>query len=138
GAAAGGGERGGEHLKTAVFTILACALAGCGYNSGIDAGYHWSSLYRPGVHTVAVPIFKNTDFTRGVEFSVTKALVNQLEATTPYKVAAREKADTVLEGEIGSVRVNTISEDIRSAVPQEQILNIICNFTWKDQRSGQA
>jgi hypothetical protein len=118
--------------------IVACALIGCGYNSGIDTGYHWTSLHRTGVRTVAVPIFTSTDFTRGVEFAVTKALVNQLEATTPYKIASREKADTIIEGEIVSVRTNTVSQDIRAAIPQEQIVGIVVNFTWKDMRSGKV
>lgn len=116
--------------------LLLCLLvSGCGYNAGSD-GYHWESLYRPGVQTVAVPVFTNVDFTRGVEFAVTKSVINQLEATTPYKVASREKADTILEGEIVKVETNTISSDIHSAVPQEQIVSVVVNFTWKDLRSG--
>jgi len=125
-------------MKRFAYLLLALTLVGCGYNSGIDTGYHWSSLYRTGVRTVAVPIFTNTDFTRGIEFTVSKAVINQLEATTPYKVAAREKADTILEGEIVAVHVNTISQDIRSAIPQEQIVAIVVNFTWKDLRSGKV
>jgi len=107
-------------------------LAGCGYQSG----YHWSSLSRPGVSTVAVPIFTSTAFTRGVEFSLTKAVVNNLEATSGYKVTSREKADTILEGEIVRVRAATVSQDIRASIPQEQIQNITVNFVWKDLRTG--
>lgn len=128
--------------------ILLLALAGCGYNrgdasqasttaaSGGAGGYHWSSVYRQDVRTVAVPIFSNKDFQRGVEFSLTKAIVNQMEAKTPYKVVPRERADSILEGEIVSVRVNTLSEDRFSAIPQEQLLDITVNFTWKDLRTG--
>ncbi len=114
-------------------------LVGCGYQGGgarADSGYHWSSLYRPGVKTVAVPIFTTNDFSRGVEFGLTKAVINQLEANTPYKVVAREKADTILEGEIMQVNVNTVSRDINSALPQEQVVNIVINFVWKDIRNG--
>ena len=117
-------------------------LAGCGYQSGAGGagdssdGYHWSSLHRPGVRSVAVPIFTNTDFSRGVEFGLTKSVVNQLESSTPYKVTSKEKADTVLEGEIVKVLVNTISQDNLSSLPQEQIVGFVVNFTWKDLRSG--
>src|SRR5204863_270836 len=47
-----------------------------------------------------------------------------------------EKADTILEGEIIKVTVNTISRDNLSALPQEQIVSILVNFVWKDLRSG--
>jgi hypothetical protein len=127
------------HLVSA--TMLALLLAGCGYKNGSaggsDGGYQWRSVYRQNVRTVAVPIFKNTDFQRGVEFSLSKALVNQIEANTPYKVVPREKADTILEGEIVSIRVDTLSSDRRSAIPQEQLLDLMVNFTWKDLRTGQ-
>lgn len=118
--------------------ILACVialLAGC---SSSKDGYHWSSTYRPEYKTVAVPIFTSKDYARGVEFTLSKALVNQIEANTPYKVVARDKADTILEGEILQVRVNTLSEDRLSAVPQEQLLSVIVNFTWKDLRTGRV
>src|SRR5436305_1630796 len=95
-------------------------------------GYHWKSIYRQDIRTVAVPIFKNNDFQRGVEFALSKALVNQIEANTPYKVVPRERADTILEGEIVSVRANTLSKNSRSGLPQEQLLDITVDFTWKD------
>ena len=125
-------------LAGGVLTLM--AIAGCGYRQGGGGGdgYHWSSTYRPDVKTVAVPIFNSTSYARGVEFSLSKALVNQIEANTPYKVVAREKADSILEGEIVAVKVNTISEQRRAAIPQEQLLDIIVNFTWKDLRTGRV
>src|SRR3954469_15820407 len=83
------------------------------------AGYHWSSLYRDDVHTVAVPIFTNRSFRRGVEFALSKAVVNQLEAQSPYKVVPRDRADTILEGEITDILLRTYSRDPQVAIPQE-------------------
>jgi hypothetical protein len=125
----------------AVAALLA-ALGGCGYKGGGDSssssssGYHWRSTYRQDVRTIAVPIFKNNDFQRGVEFALSKAVVNQIEANTPYKVVPRERADTILEGEIVAVKVNTLSKDSRAGVPQDQLLDIIVDFTWKDLKTG--
>ena len=125
-----------------MFLLLAAvtALPGCGYNNssggGGTGGYQWKSVYRQDIRTVAVPIFKSTVYERGVEFSLSKALVQQIEANTPYKVVPRERADTILEGEIVSVRVNTLSNDRFSAIPQEQLLDIAVDFTWKDLRTG--
>ena len=123
----------------------ALVLVGCGYSqsgsydeNSIRSGYRWASLYREDVQTVAVPIFTNKDFRRGVEFRLSKALVNQLEAHTPYRVAPRERADTILEGEIVRIDVTDLSRDVRANVPQEQLYVVTVNFTWKDLRSGRV
>jgi hypothetical protein len=128
-------------LNLLVVMVALAAVAGCGYHNG-DAGgadsggYHWSSVYRQDIRTVAVPIFKSTVYERGIEFSLSKALVQQIEANTPYKVVPRERADTILEGEIVSVKVDTLSSGRLNAIPQEQLLDIMVDFTWKDLRTG--
>jgi hypothetical protein len=129
-------------MKPCSILILAsvCILSGCGYthNGEEPSGtYQWRSLYREDVKTVAVPIFQNKDFTRGVEFALTKAVINQMEAHTPYKVVPRERADTILEGEITSVKRSSISKDSLTAVPQEQLYIVTVDFTWKDLKTGQ-
>lgn len=125
---------------------LAACLAGCGYsqsdypggNAGASEGYQWRSLYPQDVKTVAVPIFGNRSFERNVEFNLSKAVVNYLESNTPYKVVPKERADTILEGEITRVEVDTVSNDNRTAIPQEQLLTFRVNFTWKDLRTGRV
>lgn len=124
--------------------ILACLLpiAGCGYQQAGDyqlnpqSGYKWKSLYREDVRTVAVPIFTNKDLHRGVEFTLTQAVITQMEARTPYKVVNRDRADTILEGEITQVKTSTVSRDRDTALPQEQLQSVTVNFVWKDLRSG--
>jgi len=126
------------HTRSIIFAAV-FLIAGCGYSRVGDepsSGYQWRSLYREDVKTVAVPIFQNKDYTRGVEFSLTKAVVNQLEAHSPYKVVPRERADTILEGEITSVKRQTVSKDSVTAVPQEQLFVMTVDFTWKDLRNG--
>jgi hypothetical protein len=130
-------------MKRLLLLPLLC-LAGCGYSQGAtpsaampaSSSYKWKSIYRSDVRTVAVPTFTNRSFRRGVEFSLTKALVNQLEATTPYKVVPREYADTILEGEILDIHLRTLAPDIHTGLPQEQLYIVRINFTWKDQRTG--
>jgi hypothetical protein len=109
--------------------LLVGCIGGCGYSTVGDdpsGGYQWRSLYREDVKTVAVPIFANKDYTRGVEFDLTKAIINQLEAHSPYKVVPRERADTIL----------VVSEDTRTAIPQEQLYIVTVDFVWKDLRTG--
>jgi len=123
--------------------LMAILLSGgCGYTqmgSAPTGGYQWKSEYREDVHTVAVPIFTNRTFYRGAEFGLTKAIINQLEGQTPYKVVSRERADTLLEGSIENVHVRTLSLDqYGRVIPQEQLFVMDVNFTWKDLRTGKV
>ena len=132
-------------FAAAILLTSAVVLGGCGYgqsgSSPSDAGgglggYQWRSLYRDDVRTFAVPIFSNRSFRRGVEFQLSKAVVNQLEAHAPYKVVPRERADTILEGEITDIFVRTYSQSPHTAIPQEQLYLVRVNFTWRDLRTG--
>src|SRR3982074_1485140 len=105
----GGPEPAEKRMIKPASLILAMAmllLSGCGYqHSGnydkpAQSGYQWHSLYREDLQTVAVPVFGSRDFPRGIELALSKAVVNQLEAHSPYKVVSRERADTILEGEL--------------------------------------
>ena len=94
------------------------------------------TLYRDDVRTIAVPIFGNRSFERNVEFDLTKAIVQYVESATPYKVVPRERADTILEGEITHVEIDTVSQSPFNTQPQEQLIEVRVNFTWKDLRTG--
>jgi hypothetical protein len=117
-------------------------LCGCGYQQAgliqpdTADGHVRASLYQRDVNTVALPIFTNQTFHRNVEFDLTTALANHLEAHTPYKIAPADRADTILEGQIVDVRINTISSDYRAAIPQEQLMSLRVDFVWKDLRTG--
>jgi outer membrane lipopolysaccharide assembly protein LptE/RlpB len=129
-------------MNRSAAVLLLGLLAGCGYSQSgkydgpQQPGYKWQSLYRQDIQTVAVPIFISKDFRQGVEFRLTTAVVHQLEAHTPYKVVDRDRADTILEGEVVAVRTNTVSIGRENAIPQEQLMTVTVNFTWKDLRTG--
>lgn len=134
----------GARAAALLVPLWAAALAGCGYSQsdypsvqerGAE-GYQWRSLYREDVRTMAVPVFGNRSFERNVEFDLSKAVVNYIESNTPYKVVPKERADTILEGEVTRVDVYTLSNDNVIAIPQEQLLTLRVNFTWKDLRTG--
>ena len=126
----------------ALLMLVPLFVTGCGYHiSGspeTEPGYQWHSLYREDVKTIAVPIFANRTFYKHAEDQLTTALDKQIEAFTPYKIASRETADTILEGEIVRIRLRTISRDRVSAVPQEQMYVIVVNFRWRDLRTGKV
>ena len=118
---------------------LLLSLSGCGYStvgSEPNNGYQWRSLYREDVKTVAVPIFQNKSYRRGVEFQLSRALVQQIEAKSPYKVVPKERADTILDGEITDIRLQNVSTDSQLAIPQEQLYVVTIDFIWKDLRTG--
>ena len=59
------------------------------------------AAYDMGIRTIRVPIFRNQTFYRGLEFSLTQAVVREIEAKTPYKVVGEGcSADTELTGNI--------------------------------------
>jgi hypothetical protein len=130
--------------------VVAAALSGCGYSqanyspgalsgepdSSTASGAATRGLFREDVRTVAIPIFTNRTFERNVEFDLSKALVNTIESTTPYKVVPKERADTILEGEVTRVDVKTTSNSPYTSLPQEQLMILRVNFTWKDLRTG--
>ena len=131
------------HLPSSIFLLL-LSLTSCGYQQqGVYdrnqmPGYQWHSLYREDIQTVAVPVFVNTSYHRGVELSLSKAVVQDIETHTPYKVVSTEKADTILEGEISAVSMTTLTTNLDTALPQEQSITLKVNFTWKNLRTGQV
>jgi len=128
-------------MRTFVVITLLISLAGCGYSqtgaeNNKQQGYHWNSLYREDIQTVAIPIFTNKDYHRGVEFRLTEAVIKQLELHAPYKVVPKDRADTILEGQVVAVKVGTLSKDFFTNLPREQQVVITLDLTWKDLRTG--
>jgi hypothetical protein len=113
---------------------LPLAMAGCGYQqSGTN-----HSLYRQDIHTVAVPVFVNRTYQHGLEIGLSRAVIEDIETHTPYKVVPKERADTILEGEIVSAKTATLGIDPQTALPQEQEYDVQVDFTWKNLRTGQV
>jgi len=104
-------------------------LSGCGYSS--------EQLFPEGYRTVAVPIFENRTFYRGVEFDLSEALVKELELRSPYKVIDPCGADTILQGTITRIEQDQLSRRRAGGVPQELEVTITVDFEWRDLGSGQ-
>lgn len=111
------------------WTALA-ALTGCGYRAG--------ALYRPEIETVHVEMFASKEFRRDLEFMLTEALKKRINLDTPYRLAEREKADTILKGEVLEVRQAGFATDFRSRQPREKQLTLAVRVQWKDLRSGRV
>ena len=130
--------------RRVIIGAVCLLLGGCGFQAaGVGdpdpaTGYQWKSLYRGDVQTVAVPVFVNHTYRRGLEQQLTTSLVQQLELHSPYKVVPADRADTILEGVITDVTTATLSVDTYTGLPQEQAYNVTVSFTWKDLRTGQV
>jgi hypothetical protein len=71
--------------------LLLVATAGC-------ASYQFgnTSLFRPGIRTVHVPVVRNDTFRHDLGVRLTEALAKEIERRTPYKVTGDPNADSVL------------------------------------------
>ncbi len=107
--------------------VLLCS-GGCGYTTERPFPTH--------VQSVFVEMFQTRDFRKDLEFKLTEALAKRVEMDTDYRLAPRERADTVLSGEIIEIRQNTLGDGFRTGMPREMAVTFVLSFRWKDQRSG--
>src|SRR6516164_7116871 len=87
----------------AVLGLLACVMvSGCGWDGHITLlGYTTKPNYNCDIHTVFVPLFKNDTMYQHLEDELTRLVVQEIEAKTPYKVVnSPGRADTELLGKI--------------------------------------
>jgi hypothetical protein len=124
-------------LGWAALAIVGVAISGCASGAG-PLGYSGEPPFPQDVATVAVPIFENKTFERGVEFELTEALIKEIELRTPYKVVRQGTADTVIEGTVVSANRRLFSRTPDAAVPQEVQFAVTARFQWKDLRSGEV
>ena len=118
--------------------MCACALViGCGYSTDRCKYLRTTNSKDDKIRTVAVDVFQTKEFRRGLELQLTEALAKRLEAETPFKIAKKDCADTVLTGEIREVRQSTIGRDFDANRPRETSATILISFRWKDLRTGE-
>jgi len=115
-------------VLAAVMIGVVTAASGCGYSN--------QPLYRSTVRTVYVDMFQSKEFRRGIEFQLTEALRKQIDRTTPYKNAPREKADTLLSGEVLEWREASIARDFVTDRPRETAATLAVRYRWQDMRTG--
>lgn len=113
------------------FVFLAAALlglSGCGYSAG--------GPYRSGISTVHVEMFGSRVFRRDLEFQLTEAVKKRIGLDTPYRLADKPRADTVLRGEVVRVDQRAWAPDPASRLPREKQLTLAVRVQWQDLRNG--
>jgi hypothetical protein len=111
--------------------ISSCLLllgSGCGYTVG--------NGFSPDVKTVAVPIFENDTFRRGLEYQLTEAVQKEIQNRTPYRLAHGSNADTRLTGRIVQVRKDVLGEN-NNDDPRQLQFSIMVRVTWENLRTGE-
>jgi len=107
---------------------LLVILTGCGYSS--------DAVFRTDIKTVYVEMYESRTFRRNLEFMLTEAVKKRVGSDTPYRLASREKADTILKGEVLEERQATFAPDFRSRQPRDKQMTLVVRVEWKDVRSG--
>lgn len=126
-----------SRLRIGGLAGLLVLLSGCTSDGQFAfLGYTTRPPFDPTIRTVYVPIFGNESYLRGLEFEITKAVIREIEAKSPYKVVSNcAEADTQLDGKLISRRkspnnLNQLGE-VRDV---EQ--GLVVEVRWKDLRSG--
>lgn len=115
---------------------IAAWVAGC--SSDPREGYSFEPSFRTDVKSVSVPVWVNKTFYHGLETKLAQALVTEISKSTPYRITSADGAGSVLEGTITSVEMRKLSTSQDTGLVQELSLEVVCDFTWKDNRSGKV
>jgi len=128
-----------DHTKA---TFAACGMialwlipTGCQH---VDPhkGYSTADLYRTDVKTVFVEMFQSDSFEREIEYELTRAICEQLELCSPFKVVGnRHKADTILYGTIRNVSAAVLTQQRDLGRPLQNQVVLTAEATWKDLRT---
>jgi hypothetical protein len=120
---------------------VALLLPSCGWDGHFTLfGYTTRPNYDTKYRTVRVPIFKNKTFwaaepVPGMEMDLTRAVIREIEAKTPYKVVQCD-ADTELIGTIvGFTKMPLSYNQLNEVREGETALTV--QLVWKDLRTGE-
>jgi outer membrane lipopolysaccharide assembly protein LptE/RlpB len=107
--------------------MLAVALGGCGYTL--------RGTLPPHIQTVSVPIFRNRTQEPGVESVITRAVVEGFSTNGRLRVASRDQADAILDGEVTGYTVASVAFD-RDANVRLYRLIVTVNLRLRDLREN--
>ena len=83
-------------------------------------------------------MFDNQTFRRGIEYELSDALSKRIETETPYKIVTnRNRADTIISGQIVSIGETALSieRDTGRILEKEVELQAVVN--WKNLNTGE-
>jgi hypothetical protein len=116
---------------------LAC-LTGCENGGHFTLfGYTSRPPFNDSIHSVYVPIATNYTYLRGIEFDLTRAVINELNsrAGAPKIVSDRNLADTELILKVDLNRKSTILSN-QVGLPRDVEIGFKIDVVWRDLRPG--
>jgi len=125
-----------QTLATLLTLVVAALLPACAADP--SEGYSFASAHDTSIQTVAVPIFQNDTFHTGVELTLTKDLIRQIQQQTPWRVTSSDKADAILTGSITNVALRNLSTRTGVGFVQEMAVQMTVQFEFVDNRSGKT
>jgi len=137
--APGGKDWRGVRRNRLTLSVLCLGiLSGCGYTTDRTKIYRTSNTQGKPIRTVAVDVFGSREFRRGLEIQLTEAVKKRLNSDSPFRIANKDYADTLLSGEVKEVRQATIGRTFDTAQPRETSQTVVVAFQWKDLRTGEV
>ena len=101
------------------------------------AGYSNESIFPQDIDTVYLEMFDNQSFRRGTEYELSDALSKRIEVDTPYKiVSSRDRADTVISGQIVSIGETALSTERETGLILEKEVQLTALVNWKNLKTG--
>jgi outer membrane lipopolysaccharide assembly protein LptE/RlpB len=113
--------------RALLLLALAVALGGCGYTLRGTLPAH--------IQTISVPIFRNRTQEPGIESVITRAVVEGFSTNGRLRVAGREQADAVLDGEVTGYTIASVAFD-RDANVRLYRLIVTVNLRLRDLREN--
>ncbi len=116
--------------------VVSLWVTGC---SGFDlSSYSDESLYPKQLSSVYVEMFDSASLRRGHEYILTDAVAKRIEAQTPYKIVSnRNRADTVLSGQISTAGEAVLASEQQTGQPLEKQFEMSAVISWKNQKTGE-
>ena len=120
-----------------VLTVLtgASALSGCA--SEPSEGWSMKWTHPEQYQSISIPVFTNRTYFRGLERELARAMVTEVESSTPYKVTASGTADTLLRGSIMEAELIPLSNSPLTGLPAEMLFKVSIDFEWIDLATGE-
>jgi hypothetical protein len=118
-------------------SLLLCFLPACA--SDPTQGYSFTSSHDASIRTVAVPIFQNPTYSRGLETELTDAIIKEIQAKTPWRVVPEGSgANSTLTGKLTESRLRRLSTGADTGYAQELAVELTVDFDFKDARTGKT
>ncbi len=121
-------------LCSCALVYFTLSLCGCAELNG----YSNESMFPQEVDSICLEMFDNQTFRRGAEYELSDALSKRIEVETPYKiVSSRDRADTVITGQIVSIGEFALSTERETGRVLEKEVELQALVNWKNLKTGE-